>query len=643
MEGELLNELSKFITYNSLWTFACVPKSEIGNPGKYRKDTLKHVVFSSAGRYDKERVKTEHGVPEYFIDNVQLDCIIAANAKTGGVKQLKIEFEIFEPLGMGLFLQSCQVAALEAGYRHYLDNAAFVLKLDFKGQSAPGKFETVGPYFFMVRLTTADFTVTESGSKYKVTTIAFDNQAYFSTLNAAFNDVKLVGKTAKEVLVSHPTNSLLAQLKEREEQLIRDKKKTVRDEYSIIFVPPDWGGENPFESDIGGNLEFDVDSTGGTEVFKRQSEVAGADGKAQREKITINPKEKTFMFSQGTSLVNIIDSIILSTKEIRDGATDPMKMKDGFVTWWKVSADYELLDLDAMTNDYAKKVTFRITPYLVHHSIYMGPAASAQGIDKLKKKLPKRYHYIYTGKNTEVLSFNIEVKTLFFTAANPNKPETTTNTVAPGLNASTVPSVYTSEGNTTVRAIPTEAIVSGENNAAPMKASIVAGSEPIKGGTGRQDTKQKVANEFYMNVLTKSADMIAITIDIAGDPYWLPENGFGNYHPPANGTMVAADTVNIEYQDSFIEIIFKNPVDVINSKGLYEMQYGSSPSPFSGVYRVLEIKHNWSNGMYKATLSAIRVAAQSGTVGPAGEVLPVKLGGATEKFSSIIKFGGSSF
>ena len=82
--------------------------------------------------------------------------------------------------------------------------------------------------------------------------------------------------------------------------------------------------------------------------------------------------------------------------------------------------------------------------------------------------------------------------------------------------------------------------------------------------------------------------------------------------------MIAENTANIEYQESFIEIIFKNPVDVINSKGLYDMQYGNAPSPFSGVYRVLEIKHNWSNGMYKATLSAIRVAAQTGTTGPTG-------------------------
>ena len=644
MSNELLNELSKFITYNSLWTLACIPPKEIGNPGKYRRDTLKHIVFSSAGRFDKERVQTAHGVPEYFIDNIELKCLLAATAQTGSVKGLSIEFEIFEPYSLGLFLQSCNIAALEAGYKSYFDNVPFVLKLEFKGQSAPGKFEMVGPYYFMIRLVTADFTVNEAGSKYKVKGIAFDNQAYFATLNAAFNDMKLIGKTAHEVLVSHKTNSLLSQLTAREEQLIRDKKKTVRDQYFIEFVPADWGGPNPFEDENGGNLEFDTDSTGGTEVFKRSSEVTAEDGKVKREQVTINPKEKTFMFSQGTSLTNIIDSIVLMTKEIRDGASDPTKMKDGFVTWWKVSADYELLDYDSMVGDYAKKVTFRIIPYKAHHSVYMGPQASSVGVEKLKKEIPKKYYYMYTGKNTEVLRFDINIKTLFFTAANPNKPENTQNTAAPGVNASTVPTVLNTESTAEFPRQPTLDSAMGANASPPVRMSVVTGNESFKGGTGRQDTKQKVANEFYMNALTKTVDMVNLELEIMGDPYWLPENGFGNYHPSGNGTSVAQETANIESRDIFIHVTFRNPVDVINAKGLLEFQYGITESPFSGIYRVTEIQHNWQNGLYKCTLKGLRLPAQEKSPGsPDANTMPVKLGGIVPKFESVIKWGGSTF
>ena len=639
MEGELLNELSKFSSYNSLWTLACVPLKQIANASSYRKEQLKHIVMSSAGRYDAQRVKTAHGVPEYFIDNIEMDSLMTSTVGNGNIKNLKIDFEIFEPYSLGLFLQSLQVAALEAGYRSYLDNAAFVMKLEFKGQLAPGKFETVGPYFFLCKLTAVDFKVTESGSKYQVKTIAYDQQLVMSSVNAAFNDVKLIGKTAKEALVTHPTNSLIAQLHEREEQMKRDKKKTIKDEYSIEFVPPDWGGVNPFELETSGNLEFDADSTGGIEVFKRQSEVAGADGKAEREKITINPKEKTFMFSQGTSLTNIVDSIILMTKEIRDNATDPSKMKDGFVTWWRVSMDIELDKYDEKTREYSKKVKIRIIPYKTHHSVYMGPEATSQGIEPLKKKLPKRYHYIYTGKNTEVLTFNIDIKTQFFTAANPNPADSTANTNNPGTNASVQPTVYTAVASEGVNGSTKLETAMGANQAAPMKYSLHAGNEPFKGGSGRQDTKQKVANEFYINALTKSVDMVNLEIEIMGDPFWLPENGFGNYHPKGNGTMIADGTVNHESQDVFVHVTFKNPVDVINARGLLEFQYGITESPFSGVYRVTEIKHRWSNGLYKITLKGYRLPAQEG--GKGGDVFPVKLGGLATKFDSVIKWAGS--
>lgn len=612
------NPLEDFATYNALWTFACISPAQLTDLS-YRS-SLKNIIFSSAGRFDGDRVQTAYGAPEYFVDNVEMRAVITPTPSQGNANSVSTNFEIFEPYSLGLFLQSCQAAALEAGYKSYLDNAAYVLKLEFKGQKTTGQFGTVGPFFFPVRLKTVDFTVTEAGSKYRVTTVPFNQQVFNASSNTVFNDMKLIGKTAKEVLVDHPTNSLVAQLNSREKMLVDDKKRDIPDKYTIEFVPCDWGGPNPFEPTKGGDLEYAPTSTGGTEVFKRQGDVDGGDGKVIRGKMTINPKEKTLMFSQGTSIANVIDYVILSTKEARENATNPGKMVDGFVTWWRISTDIKLIALDTKIKDHAKEYIFRIVPYRIHHSVFMGPETKAQGVPKIKANLAKEYNYIYTGLNTDVLKFNIEIKNLFFTAVDPNKPEDTAVQASPSTQAKLPPEAPKAEGSEGQTAPATG------GNAPSVKPSLFAGRLPFNAGSGQVDSKQKIANEFYMNALTKAKDTINLDIELMGDPYWLPENGQGNFHPSGGGTPVANGTMNHENLDIYVGVTFRTPIDQLGSKGLYVFQDAGMRSPFSGIYKVVEANHKFSGGTYKVTLKGPRMPAQDIEGGLTGDVFPTKLG-----------------
>ena len=131
MANNIQNPLGKYASYNNLWTFYSPSKANF-NSGAWA-DIIENVVLSSAGRDDNKRVQTLYGRPEFFINNITLDAIIVPNDSAGNSAQQKIEFEIFEPYSMGLFLQSCQVAAMNAGWPSYLE-APYVLRLDIVGQ-----------------------------------------------------------------------------------------------------------------------------------------------------------------------------------------------------------------------------------------------------------------------------------------------------------------------------------------------------------------------------------------------------------------------------------------------------------------------------------------------------------------------------
>jgi hypothetical protein len=103
---------------------------------------------------------------------------------------------------------------------------------------------------------------------------------------------------------------------------------------------------------------------------------------------------------------------------------------EGSIKWFKLDVQIELLELDTITGDFAKKITYRVVPYLVHQSIFANPNSAPVGYGELMKKVVKEYSYIYTGQNVDVLKFDININNLFYSAVKPSsesKGSTTSN------------------------------------------------------------------------------------------------------------------------------------------------------------------------------------------------------------------------
>ena len=65
-----------------------------------------------------------------------------------------------------------------------------------------------------------------------------------------------------------------------------------------------------------------------------------------------------------------------------------------------------------------------------------------------------------------------------------------------------------------------------------IRRAIAAGS--FKGGSGQTSTEQKIANEFYMAYLNSVGNQINLDLEILGDPFFLPEVGYSNFHSDSN-------------------------------------------------------------------------------------------------------------
>ena len=651
------NPMEVFSSSTVLWTMACLTPAQFNDPRTYRNSPgeLTNIVFSSAGRFNSQRQKIfisksfASSAPEYYINNFMMKNIIGANEASGNSNAVKFEFDIIEPHSMGLLLQSMQSAAKNAQYLSYLDNAPFVLRMDIQGFNQLGQvISNIKPKFFVLKLTSVKFSVNESGSTYKVEAIPYNHQGFSSSVNISYSDVKLFAEGRGHVfdMLVDGKGSLTSFLNEVERQLVIDKEIEVEDQYVIQFpiLASDWKSSSGNKVEIkkatvdlnkkeqikavsaslikidpqlldqnsiaSAGFGFDQ-SSGGRPLFKRAGDQYDeATGVMIRDGMTIDPKKRAFHFAQKQSLTSIINQVILSSEYAQE-ALDPQYLTpQGYIKWFKLDVQIELLGLDKRTGDYGKRITWRVVPYYVHQSIFANATSAPIGYKEVMKDVVKEYQYIYTGENVDVLSFNVQINNLFYSGATPKKESEGAKTGLQDQNPSeNLPSsTSTKQGQ------------SAQVQAAPMGRHRPKRSaellEDFKGGSDQKSVEQKVAENFQQKFISgSSADMVTIDLEILGDPYWLVDSGMANHFSSsfAPTSQITEDgTMNYESGNVYIYITFRTPIDVNTTTGLYDFSQVQEESPFGGIYRVVQCDNTFSDGNWKQKLKCLRMPGPQG-------------------------------
>ena len=648
LPNRLLNPLEQFASYTPLWTMACLTKDQFNQPDLYRNNpaSLENIIFSSAGRFNSQRVKTFHGTPEYFVQKFEMKSIITATPQTGNSNAVLFELEIYEPYSMGLLLQSMQNAANNSGYANYLDNAPYVFRLDMQGYSEDGNpFTTIKPKFFTVKITNTTFDVNEGGSTYKLTAIPYNHSAYSNTVNTIFKDIAISpGEkgTVKELLVEGP-ESLTSVLNTNESRLVEEGQIGKPDVYVVEFptssdqfvssvvasgsntatqlinrfnarpvssVGSDIKlefGDNPIGSSIFG---FDQ-SNGGNFKFSRATDVIDEEtGRIIRDKMQIDFKQRTFHFKQNQSLTEIIVQCILSSKYAADALKVGNIDDEGFISWFRIDAQIQFLDYDDKIGDYSRLITYRVVPFKVHHSIFTNPTSPPIGYDKLAKKIVKAYNYIYTGQNTDVLKFDISIKNQFFNAINGSPPGKTgdeVNNNQGGIVIEGESPTPVKKGTGDAEKVQTNSLFQGRiRKATQYKTSSDAE------GTGTRE--KEIAVMFNNAFINNNVDLVNLNLEIMGDPYWMVDSGLTNYFSsPSDETEFKNEdgTANYEGSDIYIYITFRTPQDVNTTTSLYNFSNEEIISPFSGIYKVISCVNIFDDGVFKQTLKCIRMRGQA--------------------------------
>jgi hypothetical protein len=138
-----------------------------------------------------------------------------------------------------------------------------------------------------------------------------------------------------------------------------------------------------------------------------------------------------------------------------------------------------------------------------------------------------------------------------------------------------------------------------------------------KGGT-RGETEATRAARLFHDSMINGMDMMNITFEIVGDPYYIANSGSGNYTATSTNLINVTKDGEINYQNGEVDILinFKTPSDINQMTGLYNMDNSILCQQFSGLYKITTIVSSFKQGHFTQTLTCNRRTGQDSTDDP---------------------------
>jgi hypothetical protein len=347
----------------------------------------------------KKIVIAESGATTIGIDDVKIESIIGFTKQTGSTASTKFAFTLMQPFGATL-LDYIALAGRELNIQNFT-KSPFYLELSFRARNpnAPGTKNTsiddsisnlvwVWPLMF----TKTAISVNAGGSIYAVEAVYNGNLAYTNQAADLETPVSVDATTVEEFF-----QGLKTALEQKEAQ------KTVNQE------------------ELHDVYEFYIDEDIAKERIPPDNPDAVADRSAQ---FLENGDKTTIHFQPGISLDRIVESILASTEkfqrsvkgtEERDTLTIAANKEEEAISQIlpRIVADTQIIGWDKGRRDYARKYRYLITTYDMR--TLQTPANEKANIDSQRRyellrergRLKKIYQYLYTGRNDQVLDFDL--------------------------------------------------------------------------------------------------------------------------------------------------------------------------------------------------------------------------------------------
>lgn len=611
-----VNPLHDYTNYTYSFTIYAVPRTTINkiangeiNPGNEEEILAGgSALISSGGAAGLPNRSPLFGV-DFYIDNLQLTSIVGQGARSRGTDVIEFSFDIIEPYNTTLLPRLIGESYRITGKPDF-GMMFFVMRIDFFGYDdfgQPNFIPNTGKFlpFQMIKM---DFEVANRGTIYKVkgipvnhvaqtildNTVPFHMEISGGTINEIFNgDAAVVATSsasnqrsdtaASSAVKSGPktySKGVKQALDEGEKYLVTTKAQTFPNTYSFDF-----------RDGIGDKKVVDP------QVYRTQGFRMSDNKKAEElnpATTKLDPSKNTIRIQAGSKITDLINNV-LQVSEYYTGQFVNERRPNKPLFFHKIIPLVKFGELDPRTNLYKRDITYVIKPYTMHGSDKenFGQKAPNQTV--------KRFQWIYTGQNRDIIDFKLQYQMAFFELRN-------------GADKAMVAEGEGDEANANDGAGGSgDEFGVLDTGVFPRRVRPVFGiADQNNSGAKDRSIKTLKLEELFKKQFDTAGDLISLDLTIVGDPDLIQQDNI-LYGANTNTNQLVYDSGSVNFADheAYFFMEFKNPItDYNDSTGLFNLN-DEETNFFSGFYRIIQVKSQFRQGKFTQTLQNYRVRRQS--------------------------------
>ncbi len=541
---------------------------------------------------------------DFYIDDLKIKTKINGKSTQTASNDSDISFNIYEPYGFSLISKLTKASNLlrsSSKVKNYpkLENATrqfFIIGLRFQGYDESGKVISASDTFHQ-----DNFNVTgDSGGVFErffdiyITGFKFKIDGKITTYNITAKPIApgvamgvkrgRVDKGAKVQAgtVDEAITKLLTSLTSEQEEISKGIKNpnSIPTEYKIEYLGD--AKQTIGAASIISIADMDKSKWPMGEFIKNTDGVnEGASVKA-----IPNSTQRSITFANSLSIMQAIQAIItqssymeqaLNTIIVSDTEPDPKPTgndekknnKPRKFRWYNLGAEVKVKGFDDVIKDFSYEITYIIQPYETPYikSPYLNASGKYYGPHK-------RYDYWYTGKNSEILSYEQSLNNAFFNA-----------TLNPNANPA--------------------------NHGGGYDEPSSVGKFVNEDKTGKLDVGKQAQNSVLTSLFSPG-DYALAKITINGDPDYLMTESPSSVSSVYRQFYGRGFTINPNGGQVFIEIDFKEGVDYNNDSGTLDINesilFWNYPKQVRNIvkgvsYMVREVDSSFSRGRFTQELT----------------------------------------
>lgn len=315
-------------------------------------------------------------------------------------------------------------------------------------------------------------------------------------------------------------------------------------------------------------------------------------------------RSRDYQFNQGMTITEVIERMCVSSQYCRDRATE--SSSNGTRKWFKIDT-YTFIEespaTEAQIGRPPRVYVFSVIPYEADEAKFNGPNERPANTEELKAAAAKEYNYIYSGKNEDILNFDISFNNAFMQTSFANFGMNSAG-VAGGTSTSAV-----AQDVSTGSSLNTQTGTGGNSATGGVAERTNIPTGGFGDAVGSGDMRRRIAETFHDRIINQTTDMVTAEMEIFGDPFYIPQE-MGNFvASPGNSPNTTSEgTMRYQENEVFTVVNFKTPFD-------YQIEGSTIEFPqvvpqFSGLFSVWAVTNNFSGGKFTQTLKMIRRRGQ---------------------------------